>query len=227
MLSPRQTAYGVARLPPPYRLNCPRIFFTSLDFPFSKASVSLIAPSEPTSCPLGISFVPLVSPQPELLINGSKQGGKWKEGATAPLKEASRSSLCKLEMVRLYGRLRTAIIDKGHDTEAPRSVLMLCDIAEDSPLIRNKLMVSLCENNTYYDLKHQAGSRYQQCKKLLRGNAGAPVPLPQFEQCGQFATSGEDVDGEEPPFKGWIVSGQRWESFTLDGARKVGVEVEE
>jgi hypothetical protein len=47
--------------------------------------------------------------------------------------------------------------------------------------------------------------------------------LAHFEKCGELQTAGlsEDDLTNIPPFRGWIVSGERWESFTIDGTLKL------
>lgn len=72
---------------------------------------------------------------------------------------------------------------------------------------------------TYYDLKHPSDSNYQYVKTLLRGHLKSPAILPHFEKCGELQTAGSSEDDLTaiPPFRGWIVSGERWESFTIDG----------
>lgn len=51
--------------------------------------------------------------------------------------------------------------------------------------------VFTCSCLSYYEHKHKHGSRYQGVKALLRGEGG--------------------------PFSGWLVSGQKWELFDLNG----------
>jgi hypothetical protein len=72
---------------------------------------------------------------------------------------------------------------------------------------------------TYYELKHRDDSDYQYVKTLLRGHLKSPAILPHFEKCGELQTAGSSEDNLTaiPPFRGWIVSGERWESFTIDG----------
>jgi hypothetical protein len=47
--------------------------------------------------------------------------------------------------------------------------------------------------------------------------------LTHFEKCGELQTAGSSEDDltSVPPFRGWIVSGERWESFTIDGQLKL------
>lgn len=72
---------------------------------------------------------------------------------------------------------------------------------------------------TYYDLKHHPESPYRYVKELLRGHLRSPSILSHFEKCGELHTTGclHDEVGVMPPFQGWIVSGEKWESFTVDG----------
>lgn len=74
-------------------------------------------------------------------------------------------------------------------------------------------------DTTYYELKHQSDSNYQYVKTLLRGHLKSPAILAHFEKCGELQTAGSSEDDltNLPPFRGWIVSGERWESFTIDG----------
>lgn len=60
---------------------------------------------------------------------------------------------------------------------------------------------------------------YPYVKTLLRGHLRAPTFLPHFEKCGELHSTGcsEDDLTMIPPFRGWIVSGEKWESFTIAG----------
>lgn len=82
---------------------------------------------------------------------------------------------------------------------------------------------------TYYDLKHYPGSPYRYVKELLRGHLNqTPSILPHFEKCGELHSTGcSSNDGTTPipPFRGWIVSGEKWESFTVDGRVRMDPEV--
>ena len=72
---------------------------------------------------------------------------------------------------------------------------------------------------TYYELKHRPNSTYPLVKTLLRGHLRSPAFLPHFEKCGELHSTGCSEDNLTliPPFRGWIVSGEKWESFTIDG----------
>lgn len=75
-------------------------------------------------------------------------------------------------------------------------------------------------DTTYYDLKHRPESTYRYVKSLLRGHLRPPTILSHFEKCGELHSTGcssEDDLTCLPPFRGWIVSGEKWESFTIDG----------
>lgn len=74
-------------------------------------------------------------------------------------------------------------------------------------------------DSTYYDLKHRPDSTYRHVKSLLRGHLRAPTILSHFEKCGELHSTGCSEDDLTclPPFRGWIVSGEKWESFTIDG----------
>jgi hypothetical protein len=78
-------------------------------------------------------------------------------------------------------------------------------------------------NTTYYELKHGDEYSYQYVKTLLRGHLRSPAILAHFEKCGELQTAGSSEDDllNIPPFRGWIVSGERWESFTIDGTLKL------
>lgn len=81
--------------------------------------------------------------------------------------------------------------------------------------------------STYYDLKHRPDSPYRYVKELLRGHLRSPSILFHFEKCGELHTTGslDDDTAVMPPFQGWIVSGEKWESFTVDGRVHIDPEV--
>jgi hypothetical protein len=85
---------------------------------------------------------------------------------------------------------------------------------------RPQLIFSLpTRDTTYYELKHAPDLVYRYLKTLLRGHLRSPSLLPHFEKCGELQSTGSSEDDLTaiPPFRGWIVSGERWESFTIDG----------
>ena len=85
-------------------------------------------------------------------------------------------------------------------------------------------LYSSSSKETLHDLKHtsRGGVAYQAAKRLLRG-----VPVPGegvvtgvFERCkGVMVTSVAPLgdDEAEPPFAGWLVSGEPFEGFNRDG----------
>jgi len=93
----------------PYRLQKPEIIFTSLDFTYSKASISALSEDPPSTSTVCISYVPLCTPAPEVIVNGGKQGGVWKAPGHNPLGWKSRSKLCKLELMTAFIHLRETL----------------------------------------------------------------------------------------------------------------------
>ena len=99
----------VDRLPSWYRLHRPQIHFTSLDFPYSKPVISQTSSLEPVPSVLCVSHTPTLSCAPDILHNGCRQGGVWKSPGNVSLPEKFRSKVCKLEVMRAYVALRTAL----------------------------------------------------------------------------------------------------------------------
>lgn len=125
----------------------------------------------------------------------------WKSPGLTPIDERRRSGVCKLEMMRAVHRLEAA-----------------CPTAEQG-------MKRLEEEKreTYFEMKQ--GTAYQAVKSLLRGQIGETRLIPGFEKCGMLSSTeaplNEVEEDEEksarPPFAGWIVSGEAWESIDREG----------
>jgi len=101
------------RLPYPYHLHKPRIHLSTIDFPHSKPILQATAAFEPVPSVLCVSYIPSLSPTPEIIYNGCRQGGIWKPPGDIPIPAKGRSRLCKLEIMVAYIELREmlSIID--------------------------------------------------------------------------------------------------------------------
>lgn len=85
-------------------------------------------------------------------------------------------------------------------------------------LIRRSLTSLTPDNSTYYALKHTPDSAYQSAKAILRGVAGNMGHFTaEFANFGGFSTT---VGDEATPFRGWLLSGKPYESFTAEGVRR-------
>ncbi|KAK4683647.1 tRNA-specific adenosine deaminase 1, partial [Tremellales sp. Uapishka_1] len=96
-----------------------------------------------------------------------------------------------------------------------RSKVCKYELMKEYLVLRDLLdMPSLSLTTTYHDLKHPTLSAYQDAKAILRGSVIGSIR--SDDVFGDFQnTSGNE--GVDPPFKGWIVSGKRYESFTIHG----------
>lgn len=79
----------------------------------------------------------------------------------------------------------------------------------------------LKDQKTYWEYKHRSMSAYQTAKSLLRGIPKKVPGTGVWQQLGEvwstFAPEGLIEDKQAPPFKGWLVSGKDYESFTSVG----------
>jgi hypothetical protein len=199
------------RLPRPYRLQKPEVIFTSIDFPYSKAAISAVSEIPPSTSTVCISYVPLCTSAPEVIVNGGRQGGVWRLPGYTPLSWKARSKLCKLELMTAFIHLRETLSQVDPDNYEY--------VFSPFPNMIQLIHRFPSRDLTYYELKHPDDSNYQYVKTLLRGHLRSPAIQPHFEKCGELQTAGSSEDDltNLPPFRGWIVSGERWESFTIDG----------
>lgn len=74
---------------------------------------------------------------------------------------------------------------------------------------------------TYWDYKHRPMSAYQTAKGLLRGIPKKVPGTGVWQQLGDVwstcAPEEMTEDQQAPPFKGWLISGKDYESFTSTG----------
>ncbi|KIR31668.1 tRNA-specific adenosine deaminase 1 [Cryptococcus deuterogattii MMRL2647] len=187
-------------LPKEYPLHKPQFHFTSTSFPHSKPSISstyLTAP-EPQPSPLSLSFLPWLfvssnkpgkPPKPserEIISNGTLLGFPWKAPGITPIRSKGRSRLCKIETLLAYEALPDT-----RKSEDPK---------------------------TYWEYKHRPMSAYQTAKCLLRGIPKKVPGTGVWQQLGDvWSTSAPEEmteDQQTPPFKGWLISGKDYESFT-------------
>ena len=190
-------------LPKEYPLHKPQLHFTPMPFSHSKPSISSTYPTapEPQPSPLSLSFLPwLLIPdykpgkppkqsEREIISNGTRLGFPWKAPGTTPVRPKGRSRLCKIETLLAYEGLL--------DTR------------------------QLKDQKTYWEYKHRSMSAYQTAKSLLRGIPKKVPGTGVWQQLGEvwstFAPEGLIEDKQAPPFKGWLVSGKDYESFTSVG----------
>jgi hypothetical protein len=200
------------RLPRPYRLQKPEVIFTSIDFPYSKAAMSAVSEIPPSTSTVCISYVPLCTSAPEVIVNGGRQAGVWRLPGYTPLSWKARSKLCKLELMTAFIHLRETLNQVDPDNYE-------CVLFSFRTMMTQLIHRFPSRDLTYYELKHPDDSNYQYVKTLLRGHLRSPALQPHFEKCGELQTAGSSEDDltNLPPFRGWIVSGERWESFTIDG----------
>ncbi|KAL7424406.1 hypothetical protein Q5752_000088 [Cryptotrichosporon argae] len=147
--------------------------------------------TKPAPAVVSLSHIAPTGHAGHVIHNGARQGGPWRPPGFTPIVPKSRSMLCKLELMRSY--------------------------LETLSLARPNLIQ---EDQLYYDLKHTRTSLYQVAKSVLRGQPLVPVP-PPFDiyvptSCLSTCAGGNGTGGS-PPFRGWIVTGAAFESFTQDG----------
>ncbi|WWC64798.1 uncharacterized protein I303_107411 [Kwoniella dejecticola CBS 10117] len=201
-------------LPGPYILHRPAIHLSSIPFEHSKTVMMATLPSEipePSPSPLSISHLPFMppknpkkGPKPEIIADGGVLGHPWKQGVT--IKEKGRSRICKLVLLGQYESVITEVneITNGQFTT---------------------------EEKTYFERKHPTGSDYQLAKTILRGVPGKGTSIKGLEQFDDILSTGiakheefdphemsRDLDIPLPPFKGWLVAGRQFESFTASGS---------
>ncbi|RSH86431.1 uncharacterized protein EHS24_004686 [Apiotrichum porosum] len=164
---------------------------TTTAFPFSKTTV--LASHHESGAPSTSTVSLSFVPglgKAEVIINGCAQGSGWKAPGHTLLKDKMRSRLSKIEMMRAFLGLKQVIAQQVDDSA------------------------------TYFELKHQAEA-YQLAKEAIRGIPSEPVSLAWAAMLPHKEFNTTTGRGEsEPPFAGWIVGGQRYESFTCAGFLK-------
>ncbi|OCF77615.1 hypothetical protein I204_01607 [Kwoniella mangroviensis CBS 8886] len=189
----------------PYTLQRPSIYLTSIPFEHSKMTMIHKQQNDssdlgPSPSPLSLShlpFLPSTHPKkgtkPEIIAEGGILGFPWKKGVL--IKEKGRSRICKL------------------------SLLIEC---EKLLLNEKAKTLGITNDGTYYKYKHLTvfGREYQHNKMILRGIPGhrqSVRGLENFEAISSTGVPGSPKIKEEPPFRGWLVSGKQFESFTSSG----------
>ncbi|WVQ75601.1 hypothetical protein IAR50_005229 [Cryptococcus sp. DSM 104548] len=179
----------------------PKVLFTTLPFPDSKPAIMSLHPTAPEPQPsaLSLSYLPwllLPNGKPsarEILSNGTILSAPWKAPGLVPLRPKGRSRLCKLDTLLAYGSL----------------------LRQVHPALDGDW-----QDKTYWDLKHPSPtSAYQLTKAALRGSLVKVQGEGAWKKLGEvYSTSKwENMEGADPPFAGWLVSGKPFESFTSAG----------
>ncbi|WVW86372.1 hypothetical protein I302_108417 [Kwoniella bestiolae CBS 10118] len=199
-------------LPSPYRLHRASVHLTPRPFEHSKTTIvktSSVDTVEPSPSPLSISHLPFLPPsnprkgiKPEIITDGGLLGHPWKKGVLT--RDKGRSRICKLSLLKEYEK----VLQSSPNGGTHKSI-------EDG-------------GSTYYECKHLHQTSYQLAKKILRGiptSSKSIKGLEKFEAILSTAsshTNGTDKSGTSPPpplppFRGWLVSGERFESVTSSG----------
>ncbi|WRT70027.1 uncharacterized protein IL334_007020 [Kwoniella shivajii] len=200
-------------LPTPYRLHRPSIVFSSIPFIHSKPTIQSTLPLdnkyEPSPSPLSISHLPFLPPsgkgvKGEIIFDGSILGHPWKKDSR--IKEKGRSRICKISLLVEYERLLESFNKGGNAND-----------------------IESTGKTSYYDHKHSSRSKstYQLAKSILRGIPSPGGKLKGLETIDDLYSTVEPINHKShsggndslhlpstPPFKGWLVSGKQFESFT-------------
>ncbi|WWC95184.1 hypothetical protein V866_002038 [Kwoniella sp. B9012] len=192
----------------PHQLHLASIYLTSIPFEHSKISIIHDPHNDssdlvPSPSPLSLShlpFLPSTHPKkgnkPEIIAEGGILGFPWKKGVLN--KDKGRSRICKLSLLIEYEKLLS--------NEKARTLGITLDV----------------NDGTYYGYKHLTvfGREYQHNKIILRGIPGQSQSvkgLEKFEEISSTGVPDSPKTKEEPPFRGWLVSGKQFESFTSSG----------
>ncbi|WWC72207.1 uncharacterized protein I206_106168 [Kwoniella pini CBS 10737] len=195
-------------IPDPYVLHRPAVHFSSNSFEHSKSTLAktpTVDSLETSPSPLSISHLPFMPAsttrkgvKPEIIADGGALGHPWKKGKL--IKEKGRSRICKLALLGEYER-----------------VIANLDPDQNYDLVKSQ--------KTFYDYKHNHASKYQLVKSILRGIPKQGNTLKGLESFDEILSTGiADIPGSSleypapiPPFKGWLVAGKPFESFTASG----------
>ncbi|GAA6001188.1 tRNA-specific adenosine deaminase [Rhodotorula paludigena] len=222
----------------------PDVAFTDRQFEGAREVVAAkqgVAVSEVVGCAESISYIAGLTV--EVITNGIRQGGSAKRKAGEPLGPKVRSRLSKLSLYQMHLDIQRRLshppsYSEGSTTSftVPRSSTAPLATLPSEPLTyfaaKHPCSPLSASGETVNLLRQQLsilspGERYSVLKRLVRLAAPKPTVLPA-------SPSIDTSEGELPsstlatstavanvaargPFAGWLVSGEKWESFDADG----------
>ncbi|GAA6024081.1 hypothetical protein JCM10207_009303 [Rhodosporidiobolus poonsookiae] len=204
------------------------------------------AREEVAGCVESLSYVASATPSVEVTTNFLRQGASSKRKNGAAFGPKSRSRLCKLSLferhVEVDAKLDAAFPSSSPPSPSPSSsapptyytskhppLPPLPSLPPPSSAPPSPSATSSSSSAPPLPLSPAAladlspAQRYQFTKALARSVRPA-LPAPANEEGGGAREGRDEARGLAGPFAGWLVSGEAWEGFTVEGEVRARTE---